>query len=103
MENKLLAIITKIEHSSLTESEKNALYETIASGLRATVWPGLYPYMPKDKLDMLPNADHKTAVALTGDILTTAFADPKIFDAIAKLLDEFLVEINRALAAEGIS
>lgn len=103
MEEKLLKLVTKIENSSLSPEEKEALYNDIAEDLRALVWPALYPHMPKDKLNELKNAQGKQAIDLTRDILLTAFNSPGAFEDIDKLMDEFFVDMNKNLASEGIS
>lgn len=102
MEEKLLTLVTKIENSSLSQEEKDALYDEISQDLRALVWPALFPHMPKDKMDALDKAQGKEAVNLTRDILLTAFNSPGAFEDIEKLMDEFIVEMNKNLALEGI-
>lgn len=103
MEPKLLAIVTKVEKSSLTPEEKEALYDTIAAALRSAVWPALYRHMPKDKLEALTHLEGKAAVDMTTEILSDAVKDPSVYEDTSKLFDELFVEVNKALAAEGIS
>ena len=102
MEEKLLTLVSKIENSSLSQEEKDTLYDEIALDLRALVWPALYPHMPKDKMDALNNSQRKEAVVLTRDILLTAFNSPGAYEDIEKRMDEFIVEMNENLASEGI-
>ena len=102
MEEKLLTLVTKIENSTLSQKEKDELYDEIAKDLRTLVWPALYPHMPKDKLDALKNVSGKQAVDLTQEILTKAFNSPGAYEDIEKLMDEFIVEMNKIVVSERI-
>lgn len=102
MEDKLRAIVTKIEKSTLSEADKEALYQTISGGLQATVWPVLLRFMPKDQLQDLADNPAKVTVESYAGLIENTIKDGQALTEIAKLMDEVLIEVEKALAQEGI-
>lgn len=103
MEDKLKAIVERIEKSKLSEGEKNELYTTISEGLQLTVWPVLLKYMPKDQLEFL-SADPKGRVTVESyaKLITDTIKDGQALEEIDKLMMEVLVEVDKALGEEGV-
>lgn len=103
MEDKLKAIVTRIEQSKLSEAEKGELYTTISEGLQATVWPVLLKYMPKDQLDYLA-ADPKTRVTVESyaTLIENSIKDGKALAEIDSLMSGILSEVDKALTEEGV-
>lgn len=104
MEDKLKAIVERIEKSKLSEGEKNELYVTISEGLQLTVWPVLLKYMPKDQLEFL-SADPKGRVTVESyaKLITDTIKDGKALGEIDGLMNEVLAEVDKALTDEGIA
>ena len=103
MEDKLKAIVTRIEQSKLAEEDKAELYTTISEGLQLTVWPVLLKYMPKDQLDYLA-ADPKGRVTVESyaKLITDTIKDGEALKEIDSLMNDVLGEVDKALTEEGM-
>lgn len=103
MEEKLKAIVTRIEQSKLSEGDKAELYATISEGLQATVWPVLLRYMPKDQLEFL-SADPKSRVTVESyaKLIEDTIKDGEALKEIDQLMNEVLAEVDKALKEEGV-
>lgn len=103
MEEKLKAIVTRIEQSKISEEEKAELYTTISEGLQLTVWPVLLKYMPKDQLDFLA-ADPKGRVTVESyaKLIEDTIKDGEALKEIDTLMAEVLREVDNALIEEGV-
>ncbi len=103
MEEKLKALIARIEKSKLSSDEKAALYATISEGLQATVWPVLLRYMPKDQLDYLAE-DPKTRVTVESyaKLIEDTVKDGEALKEIDRLMNDVLSEVDNALQTEGV-
>lgn len=103
MEEKLKAIITKIEQSDLTDQEKEELYTSISEGLHATVLPVLLKYMPQDQVDEVTNHPNTLTVDRYVQLVSDAVKNEAALPEIAGKMDSLLVEVNMLLAKEGIN
>jgi hypothetical protein len=103
MEEKLKAIVTRIEQSKLSADDKAELYATISEGLQATVWPVLLKYMPKDKLEYL-SADPKSRVTVESyaKLIEDTIKDGVALKEIDGLMNQVLSEVSKALTEEGV-
>ena len=103
MEDKLRAIVTRIEQSKLSEEEKAELYATISEGLQATVWPVLLKYMPKEQLEFL-SADPKSRVTVESyaKLIEDTIKDGEALKEIDRLMNEVLAEVDKELKEEGV-
>lgn len=102
MEEKLRAIVTRIEASKLTQEEKDELYRTISEGLQATVWPVLLKYMPKEELEDLSKNPSKVTVESYAKLIEDTIKDGVALKEIEHLMNQVLEEVDKALAQEGI-
>lgn len=103
MEDKLKAIITKIEQSDLTNPEKEELYAAISEGLHATVLPVLLKFMPQDQVNDITNNPNTLTVDRYVQLVSEAVKNEQALPEIARSMDALLVEVNRLLAKEGIN
>lgn len=103
MEEKLKAIVTRIEKSKLAENDKAELYATISEGLQATVWPVLLKYMPKEELEFL-SADPKGRVTVESyaKLIEDTIKDGEALKEIDGLMNAVLNEVDTALTEEGV-
>ena len=103
MEEKLRAIVTRIEQSKLSDEDKAELYATISEGLQATVWPVLLKYMPKEQLEYLA-ADPKSRVTVESyaKLIEDTIKDGAALKEIDRLMNDVLSEVNKALKEEGV-
>lgn len=103
MEQKLKAIVERIEKSTLSEEDKAELYATISEGLQATVWPVLLKYMPKEQLEFL-SADPKSRVTVESyaKLIEDTIKDGEALKEIDGLMNAVLAEVDKALSEEHI-
>ena len=103
MEEKLKAIVERIEKSQLSESEKNELYVLISEGLQSTVWPIMVKYMPQQDLEYL-SADPKTRVTVESyaKLIGDTIKDGEALKEIDETLTNVLTSVEKALTDEGV-
>ena len=89
MKDKLQALVARIELSEISEDDKEQLYKIISEGLQATVWPILYKYMSKQKLDAFTNDPKTLTIQGYGSLIDEATKDGKAL----KELDAFMMDI----------
>lgn len=102
MEEKLRAIVERIEGSKLSQEDKTELYATISEGLQATVWPVLLKYMPKEELESLANDKNKVTVESYGTLISNTIKDGEALKEIEQMMDDVLSEVESVLLDEGI-
>ena len=102
MEDKLKAIVERVEKSKLSEEDRAELYATISEGLQATVWPILLKYMPKDQLEVLAADKSKVTVESYGKLIEDTIKDGEALKEIDGLMNEVLSEVDKALMEEGV-
>lgn len=102
MEDKLKTIVTKIEQSSLSNDDKEALYAQISESLHNVVVPVLLKYIPKEQLDSLANNPPKDMVAAFVVLIKNAIQDGKALKEVSDLVDEVLIDVETALQKGGI-
>lgn len=102
MEDKLRAIVTRIEASSLSDDAKNRIYETIHDELQKTVLPILYDYLPEDRLMELSNDKSKVTAESYASLIGEAIKDGKAFEEIGKVMEDVLQEVETTLVEGGV-
>ncbi len=103
MEEKLKAIVERIEKSQLSETEKNELYVIVSDGLQSTVWPIMVKYMPQEDLEYLA-ADPKTRVTVESyaKLIGEAVSNGEALQEIEETMDGVLSQVENVLHEEGI-
>ncbi|MBI5019737.1 hypothetical protein HZB58_05725 [Candidatus Gottesmanbacteria bacterium] len=103
MEEKLKAIVERIEKSQLSESEKNELYVLISEGLQSTVWPIMVKYMPQEDLEYLA-ADPKSRVTVESyaKLIGDSIKDGEALKEIEETMTGVLENVEKALTDENI-
>lgn len=103
MEEKLKAIVERIEKSQLSESEKNELYVLISEGLQGTVWPIMVKYMPQEDLEYLA-ADPKSRVTVESyaKLIGDSIKDGEALKEIEETMTGVLENVEKALTDENI-
>lgn len=102
MEDKLRAIVTRIEASVLTDEEKYRLYDTIAQELRMTAVPILLKYVPEEKVQALAADTSKVSVESMTTLIADTISDGKALEEMGAILDELLTELDQALSQGGV-
>lgn len=103
MEEKLKAIVERIERSQLSESEKNELYVLVSEGLQSTVWPIMVKYMPQEDLEYLA-ADPKSRVTVESyaKLIGDSIKDGEALKEIEETMTGVLENVEKALTDENI-
>lgn len=102
MDDKLRAVVTRVEVSKLTESEKEDVYTAIAEGLQSTVWPILIKYMPKDQLDDLAANPSKVNLETYGKLIEDTVKDGQALKEIETLMQQILAAVDKTLTEQGV-
>ena len=103
IDDKLRAIVTRVELTKLSDMEKETIYQTVADGLQSTVWPILIKYMPKEQLEDLAKNPAKVTIESYGKLIDDTISDGKALEEISKLMVEILDEVDKALTEEGLA
>lgn len=93
MEERLNALIARINASALSDTEKSQLYMAISGGFQASIWPVLLKFVSEQELDsLLAEIDEKKKLErysqLIGDAMEKGTALSEIDETMNKLLDE---------------
>lgn len=103
MDEKLTALITRIEQSALSDKAKAQLYTMISAGLQASVWPVLMKHVPAEDLAALaedPNDKEKVTRYTT--LIATAVEKGNALDEIETVMNGLIDEVDAALTEEHI-
>lgn len=102
MDEKLRAIVTRVELSKLSDEEKEDIYLAIAEGLHSTVWPILIKHMPKDELEELASDSAKVTVESYGKLIEDTVKDGAALKEIDDLMQQILDNVDKTLTEQGI-
>lgn len=102
MDDKLRAVVTRVEMSKLTEDEKEDVYTALAEGLQSTVWPILIKYMPKDQLDDLAENPSKVNLETYGKLIEDSVKDGAALKEIEALMQQILDAVDKTLTEQGV-
>lgn len=103
MEQKLKLLIEKVKESALAEDEKRQIFETIFRALVTSVWPAVYPYIPKEKLNKYVRSTDPVSLDEYVSLISEGVKDGRAMKDLARKLDALVVEMNRLLTKEGIT
>lgn len=103
MDEKLTALITRIEQSALSDKAKAQLYTMISAGLQASVWPVLMKYVPAEDLAALAeDPNDKEKVTRYTALIATAVEEGNALDEIETVMNGLIDEVDAALTEEHI-
>lgn len=102
MEDKLKAIIARVEVSSLPVEDKDKIYTMIAEGMKASIWPVLISSMPKDELAALSKQSAKVTVESYTKLMDSVVGNENVLEEVDDTLNALLDEVDAALKAEKI-
>jgi len=103
MEDKLRALVTKIETSPLSESDKTALYIMIQEGLQVSVLPVLLKYMNKEDLKDLSDNPANISVDRYVKLIADSLKNPASLPEMSQAMEGLLSEAEKGLAEAGIN
>lgn len=99
---KLRELIGKIEHSHLSQSEKNDVYASIRAGLHAAVWPMLILHMPEAELNQLASNAQSVTPEAYFSLIRSALEDQKILVDLESLMQTSLDGVEKVLKEKFI-
>lgn len=102
MDDLVRSLVTRIEFSSLSEKEKQVIYEEIAASLRSVVWPVLIKYAPKDSLNDLAQHPSKVTVETYSTLIEESVKDGAALKEIEVLMKSMVAKFNDILTQEGV-
>jgi hypothetical protein len=102
MEEKLRDIVTRIDSAKLDSIDKDALYKTLAAGLRAIALPAFIKHMPKEELKDLADNPAKVSVQSYLKLLDDSIADGQALAEIESAMNTLLKEVDKTLKASGV-
>lgn len=102
MEDKLKALVERIEKSTLSDADREELYTTITEGLRASVLPVLIKYIPEEKIAEVTGKPETLTVDSYVQLISDAVKDGRAVKEVSDVLDRYLVEVERLLTEEGV-
>lgn len=102
MDDQVKALVTRIELSSLSDKEKEVIYQEIATSLRSVVWPVLIKYAPKESLNDLAQHPSKITVETFNEFIEKTVHDGQALLEIEKLMTSMVAKFNDILTQEGV-
>lgn len=102
MEERIQAILARIEASSLSPDEKIKLYGIVSEGLKASIWPSLLSAMPPERLAEFTKQPAKASISSYLALIEEATKDASVFAEIEKTMNGLLDEVDSVLTEEHI-
>lgn len=102
MEDRINAIVARIEASTLPDTDKMKMIGMVSEGLKASIWPTLLSHMPKDKVEAVTKQPTKVSIDTYLSLIEEATTDDKVLDEINTTMGKLLDEIEHVLAEEKL-
>lgn len=102
MEEKLRALLSKIETSDLTDGEKDKMLEILIDELQTLVQPVLLKYIDPAKLEAAANDANSVTVERYIFVMKDALANPQAFQELEQAMGELLVEYEDVMKKGGL-
>ncbi|MEK7543911.1 MAG: hypothetical protein AAB557_03520 [Patescibacteria group bacterium] len=101
-DHKVTEILTRVQSSSLSDTQKADIYASIHNGLRTLVWPILVSHIPESELK--DAVDHPETMTVTryGELMEKAVSDPASAREIHEEVMGALGEIEDLLTKQSI-
>lgn len=101
-ETSLQMLLTRVQSSSLSDTEKADVYATIHNGLHKLVWPILLSHIPEPDLKDAVEHPETMTVARYGELMGKAISDPGVPREIHEEVMGALGDIDDLLTKQGI-
>jgi len=101
-EERLEAIVVKIEKSGWPDADKEALYAKISEYLHSIVKPIVVKYTPEAELKKLEAEPSKVTVEAYVELMKKPYSDPKMFEELNTTMHSVLDDVDTALIKGGI-
>jgi hypothetical protein len=101
MDDLVQALVARIELSTISDKEKDAIYQEIATSLRSVVWPVVIKHAPKDTLQDLAQHPSKVTVETFASLIEQSVQDGAALTEIEKLMKSMVAKFHDILNKEG--
>ncbi len=102
MEDKLRALLSKIEASDLTDEQKDKMLGILVDELEALVQPVLLKYVDPAKLEALSTSEQKVTVESFINLTKEAIGDPEALPELSAAMEQVLVEYETVMKEGGL-
>jgi Mg2+ and Co2+ transporter CorA len=98
LQQKLNAIIRKIDNSPFSKSQKEQLKNMVFGLLKKAVLPVMVKHMPGDKLKKFTDDPQNTTIDQYGELYAGALDDNTTMPELLSILDKMLDEIHTTIS-----
>lgn len=102
MEDKLRALLAKIEALDLSDEQKDKMLGILVDELEAVVQPVLLNYVDAAKLETLANSEQKVTVEAFIDLMKEAVANPAALPDLSAAMEQVLAEYETVMKEGGL-
>jgi uncharacterized protein YjgD (DUF1641 family) len=102
MEEKLRALLGKIEASELTDEQKNSMLGMLVDELEALVQPVLLKYVDAAKLEAAVNDGSSVTIGKYLDVMKDPLTNPEAYKELEGAMDKLLVDFEQVMKEGGL-
>lgn len=102
-EDRLSAIVLRVEKSGWSDEDKEALYARISEYLHAIVLPVVLKYTSADELKALASVSPKEHIDAFVHVMQKPFGNPEMYAELKETMDVVLDDVETALSKGGIA
>ena len=102
MEDKLRALLSKIEASDLSDEQKDKMLGILVDELEALVQPVLLKYVDSTKLEALSTSEQKVTVESFINLMKEAISNPAALPELSAAMEQVLVEYETVMKEGGL-
>lgn len=102
MEDKLRALLAKIEASDLTDEQKDKMLGILVDELEALVQPVLLKYVDATKLEAAANDASNVTVEKYLDVMKDALTNPEAYKELERVMGQLLVDFEQVMKEGGL-
>lgn len=102
MEDKLRALLAKIEASDLTDEQKDKMLAILVDELEALVQPVLLKYVDSAKLEAAASDASSVTVEKYLDVMKDALTNPEAYKELERVMEQLLVDFEQIMKEGGL-
>lgn len=102
MEDKLRALLAKIENADVTDERKDKMMAMLVDELEALVQPVLLKYVDPKKLESLANTEGSVTVEAYLDTMKDALTNKDAFLELTTAMEKLLVDFEAIMKEGGL-
>lgn len=102
MEDKLRALLAKIESSDLTDEQKDKMLGILVNELEALVQPVLLKYVDAAKLEAAASDTSSITVENYLEVMKDALTNPEAYKELTSVMEQLLVDFEQVMKEGGL-